>query len=102
MTGCGAITLLSWEEFLSLGLYDLTGGMTRVKKRGESSGRVMTHSAVLGAVVGVIYSSRIRASSEAEVVEAEVGLTRQIQRNLKATRRSLAPTRPEEPNLVTQ
>lgn len=47
------------------------------------------------------YASRTGANSETEVVEAGMGLTRQIQRDWKTTRRSLASARPEEPNLVT-
>lgn len=50
---------------------------------------------------GLRYVSRIKENSETEVVEAGMGLTRQIQRDWKTTRRSLASARPEEPNLVT-
>lgn len=61
----------------------------------------MAHVAVLGAMVGLRYASRTGSNSKTEVVEARMGLTRQIQRGWKTTRRSLASARPEEPNLVT-
>lgn len=59
------------------------------------------HEAALGATAGLRYASKIKENSETEVVEAGMGLTRQIQRDWKTTRRSLASARPEEPNLVT-
>lgn len=59
------------------------------------------HEAALIAMAGLRYVSRIKENSETEVVEAGMGLTRQIQRDWKTTRRSLASARPEEPNLVT-
>lgn len=81
--------------------------MRRVKERGKSSGRGWRvqrscGTAVLGAIVGVGYANRIGANNETEVVEAGLGLKRQIQRDLKATWRCLASTRTEKPNLVPQ